>query len=93
MHLGQAKLGDGLDVTTQVLGGDAKRLQLFHRLRKGTDMIASAEQMLLHVDTAAGKAVPAEGGMLEALSALIARHGALPKPDTAGRHVGASRTS
>ncbi|MBE7220343.1 MAG: thioesterase family protein, partial [Caulobacteraceae bacterium] len=91
MHLGQAKLDDRLRVTTQVLGGDAKRLHVFHRLLKGEEPVASAEQMLLHVDTRTDKVVAAEGAMAAAVGALAARHAGLPRPDSAGRSVGAKR--
>ena len=91
MHLGQAKLGDWLHVTTPVLGGDGKRLHVFHRLLKGEEPVASAEQMLLHVDTRVDKVVAAEGAMAEAVAALVARHAGLPRPESAGRSVGAKR--
>jgi carnitine 3-dehydrogenase len=89
-HLGQAGAGDELEVATQVLGADDKRLHVFHRLtRRGADdPIATAEQMLLHVDTAAGRAVPAQAAMLDAVGALAARHAALPRPERAGRSIG-----
>lgn len=91
MHLGQAKLGDKLLVATQVLGGDAKRLHVFHRLLKGEEAVASAEQMLLHVDTRTDKVASAEGVMAERIAALVAEHAGLPKPEAAGRAVGAKR--
>ena len=93
MHLGQAKLDAGLAVETQVLSSDAKRLQVFHVLKRTADdtPIASAEQMLLHVDTAAGRAIAAEGPMLAGLTALAARHAALPRPAAVGRFVGAKQ--
>jgi carnitine 3-dehydrogenase len=88
MHLGQARLGDRLRATTQLLGGDAKRLHVFHRLLKADAVIASAEQMLLHVDTVAERTVPAEGAVRDAMSALIEQHSGLPRPETAGRSIG-----
>ena len=93
MHLGQAKLGDRLRVTTQLLGGDAKRLHVFHRLLKGDEVLFSAEQMLLHVDTRTDEVVAAEGAMLVAVEDLAARHARLPKPETSGRFVGAKRSA
>ncbi len=39
-HLREAKVGDALYVTTQVLGTDDKRLHVFHRLhRRGDDTL------------------------------------------------------
>ena len=70
-HLGAAYAGDRLTVTTQVLGVDDKRLQLFHTLeRAGTDgPLATAEQMLLHVDTASQRAAPAPEALRARLGA------------------------
>ena len=94
MHLGEAKLDAALAVTTQVLSGDSKRLRIFHTLTRTADriVVATAEQMLLHVDTAAGRAVPAEGAILTAMERLQMAHAALPRPETAGRSIGAPRS-
>ena len=84
-HLGEAEAGDELEVATQVVAADPKRLQLFHSMTRGGAEIATAEQMLLHVDTDAGRAVPAEGEMLAAVTALAAKHAGLAPPARAGR--------
>jgi carnitine 3-dehydrogenase len=61
-HLGQARADERLHTTTQVLGHDAKRLHVFHSLFRTADdaLIATAEQMLLHVDTRTERASAAE---------------------------------
>jgi carnitine 3-dehydrogenase len=88
-HLREASAGDVLDVATQVMGHDAKRLHLFHRLTRDDGVeVATAEQMLLHVDTAEGHAAPARADVLERLAGLTAAHAALPRPDRAGRRIG-----
>ncbi|MCW4115354.1 carnitine 3-dehydrogenase [Aurantimonas sp. MSK8Z-1] len=88
-HLGEAKLGEALICRTQVLGHDGKRLQLFHSLSKaGAETpIATAEHMLLHVDTAAGKAVAARQPVLDAVAAIAAAQAGLPRPEGAGRSI------
>ncbi len=60
-HLRELAAGDAVTVTTQVLGADEKRLHVFHVLRCDGDEapVATAEQMLLHVDTERGRAAPA----------------------------------
>jgi carnitine 3-dehydrogenase len=89
-HLGQAKAGEPLYVTTQLLGVDDKRLHVFHRMHRGRDdeQIATAEQMYLHVDTAAAKASPADATIRANLESI--RHGqaGLALPPEAGRPVG-----
>jgi carnitine 3-dehydrogenase len=89
-HLREASAGDGLDVTTRVLGFDDKRLHLFHELHRSGDevLVATAEQMLLHVDTAAGRAQPARPEILARVGKLAAAHAGLPKPERAGRAIG-----
>jgi carnitine 3-dehydrogenase len=92
-HLGQARAGERLHTTTQVLGHDDKRLHLFHSLyRTGDDaLIATAEMMLLHVDTGAEKAAPAPPELLARIEPIAQAHAALPVPDRAGRAIGLRR--
>jgi carnitine 3-dehydrogenase len=89
-HLRQLEAGDAATVTTQVLAADEKRLHLFHvLLRDGEpEPVATAEQMLLHVDTVSGRAAPAGGGVLERVMRLRDEHAALARPDRAGRSIG-----
>jgi carnitine 3-dehydrogenase len=88
-HLGEALAGDDLEVTTQVLGFDEKRLHLFHELHRSGDdaLLATAEQMLIHVDTAAGRAQPARPEILTRIGDVAAAHATLPTPDRAGRAI------
>jgi carnitine 3-dehydrogenase len=90
MHRQQAVALQPFYVTTQVLAADDKRLHLFHRLYSARDntVLATAEQMLLHVDTRAGRVRPAADEMAERVRALVAAQAALPRPDQAGRSVG-----
>ncbi len=88
MHLDEAKLGDRLTGTLQVLSSDEKRLHVFIRIQKGEDTVATVEQMLLHVDMKAGKACPAAPEVLARLNPIAEAHNALPRPASVGRHVG-----
>jgi carnitine 3-dehydrogenase len=85
----EASAGEALHVTTQVLGYDDKRLHLFHELyRSGEDiLLATAEQMFLHVDTAEGRASPADPEILDRIGRIAAAHAALPMPERAGRAI------
>ncbi|MGV8935642.1 MAG: carnitine 3-dehydrogenase [Allorhizobium sp.] len=89
-HLGEAKLGQALYATCQLLSADDKRLHLFHGLHdSATDaVIATGEQMLLHVDSSAGKTVPAPAAILEKVRAIADAQNGLPVPDGVGRFVG-----
>jgi carnitine 3-dehydrogenase len=87
-HLREATAGDVLDVSTQLLGHDAKRLHVFHRLTREDGVeVATAEQMLVHVDTAQGRAGPAGPEVLARVAELAAAHAALPRPERAGRRI------
>ena len=87
-HLGEAKLGDRLTGTVQILSADEKRFRSFVRIMKGEDCVATVEQLCLHVDMKEGKTVPASAEVWGKLSAIAAAHAALPMPDGAGRAVG-----
>ncbi|MCT8973571.1 carnitine 3-dehydrogenase [Microbaculum marinisediminis] len=89
--IGDAALGEPLYVTTQVLGVEATRLQVFHTLYKRDDdtPVATAEQMLIHVDAGSRRPTSADDRVLDGLNAIAAAQKFLPKPAGAGRFVGA----
>jgi carnitine 3-dehydrogenase len=89
-HQAEAHSTEPLEVTAQVLSVDDKRLHVFLRLRRNSDgtLLATAEQMHLHVDTTSRKAAPIDAAVRDRLAALAAGHAALPRPAEAGRHVG-----
>jgi acyl-CoA thioester hydrolase len=87
-HLGQARVGDRLLLSLQVLGLDAKRLHIAHEIRSDSGaLLATAEQMLLHVDLTAGRATPFPAGIAVRLEEIRAAHAALPRPGYAGRSI------
>src|SRR4029077_12048728 len=88
-HLGEAKAGEPLYVTTQLLGVDDKRLHVFHRMHRGRDdmLIATAEQLHLHVDTARAKATAVDTGLRAKLDAIRRTQSALARPPEAGRSI------
>ena len=87
-HRGEAKLGDALVGTLQVLHADEKRLHLWMSIECDGVAMATVEQMLLHVDMAAGKAVAAPAAILDRLLPIAEAHKALPRPAAVGRFVG-----
>ena len=76
-------------ITTQLLGGDDKRIHLFHTLHAADDdaRLATTEQMLLHVNTAEGRACAAKPEVLKRLKPIIAAHANLPRPEAVGRAI------
>jgi carnitine 3-dehydrogenase len=89
-HLGEAKLGQALRTTCQILSSDDKRIHVFHTILDAAtgETIATDEQMLLHVDSAAGKATNAPADILAKLKTLADAHKGMVVPEGAGRHVG-----
>ncbi|WP_349434945.1 carnitine 3-dehydrogenase [Pararhizobium sp. A13] len=93
-NLGEAKLGDALYSTCQILSHDEKRLHIFSAIYNAAsnELVATAEQMLLHVDSKAGKAVPALPAVIAKVKAIAEAHAGLPKPEGVGRAVGQKRS-
>jgi carnitine 3-dehydrogenase len=89
-HFGEAKVGEPLYATTQVLAVDDKRLHVFIRLYRRRDdaLIATGEQMHLYVDTTQPKAVAMESALKGKLEGLRKAHAELPHPPEAGQPVG-----
>ena len=90
----EAAEGEPIKVTTQVLDLDEKRLHIFHAMHHGetNDLLATGEQMLLHVDTGDGaRTAPIAPEVHEALRAIHAAHAGLPKPDQVGHVIGIRR--
>ena len=73
----QARALEPLYVTTRVLAVDDKRVRLLHNLHRRHDeaLVASAQQLYLHVNSPPGKASPMEAGVRARLADLQAAHG------------------
>lgn len=94
-YLHEVKLGAQVEVRTQLIGFDKKRLHLYHSLHLTgeTQTLAGNEQMLLHVDLAGPHSAPFSEHTLALLHAIEAQQGDLPKPDYAGRVIGLPNTA
>ena len=80
--------GAELRYSSQVLGCDAKRLRVFHRMATAPEGdVATNELMFLHVDIALGRVVPVPEEHRQRVVALAAEHAALPVPGAAGRRI------
>lgn len=81
--------GEPLKYTTQVIDADSKRLHVFNWMYHGRtgELLATCEQMLIHVDMKAGKASSMPAHIQEAVDAVKAAHKDLPMPENAGRKM------
>ena len=86
----EATVDQAFHISTQLLGGDDKRIHLFHTMHATDDddtTLATTEQMLLHVNTTEGRTCAAKPQVLERLTRIIAAHADLPRPEQAGRSI------
>jgi carnitine 3-dehydrogenase len=92
-HLREVEGGAALHVTTQILGADDKRIHLFHSLYRSDNdtLLATAEQMQLHVDTRASRAAPAAAEVLARVQRIATAHRALERPAGSGRSISLSK--
>ncbi|HEX4619499.1 MAG TPA: thioesterase family protein, partial [Steroidobacteraceae bacterium] len=92
-HQAEARALERLYVASRVLEVDDRRVRLFHALHRARDdvQLATAEQLYLHVDSAAGKASAMDAGVRSRLAALEAAQARLPPPPEAGRLAGRAR--
>ena len=77
--------GAALSYQTRLLGHDAKRLHVFHRMTGADTLAATCELMFLHVSQDHVTPLPPEAA--RALAALAAGQASLPLPAQAGRRV------
>ena len=72
-----------------MLGLDRKRLHIYHEMFRDDDgpLLATTEQMLLHVDMKASAACPILPAVASALRPIVAAHQTLPIPKQVGRQM------
>ena len=92
-YLAQMQVGEAFDVSTRVLSVDQKRLRVLHRLHRRADdaVVATGEQMHVHVDVHAGKAAPIAQPQYARLVRLQEAAAHEPWPVQAGRSIGQTR--
>ncbi|MEM9146789.1 MAG: carnitine 3-dehydrogenase [Pseudomonadota bacterium] len=90
--LDEARLGDAVRTTTQVLEGAGKKMRLFHALwHSDGRLLATGEQMLIHVSLETRRACEPEADVARRLSAIVEAQAELPMPNGAGRGIGSAR--
>lgn len=92
-NLAEARLGDPLVLALHLLDADDKRLHIFHTMHHGQtgELLATGEQMLVHVDMAAGKSCPMPPELSRKVMAIREAHAVLPLPPQAGRNIAIRR--
>lgn len=92
-YLAQAKLGDPLEVRTQFIDRDLKRLHIVHNLHlEGHgEPLAVSEQMLMNIDFNAGKSCAFAGVVDSHISELFRQHQGASHPGYCGRTIAIRR--
>lgn len=85
-YLAEVKQGAALEVHTQLLAHDAKRLHIHHDLRRPgeTVSLAQSEQMLMNIDSASTRSAPFDPQVLTRVQALAETQRGLPQPACVG---------
>ncbi|MHA6804551.1 thioesterase family protein [Salinifilum ghardaiensis] len=85
--------GEPLAVNLRVLDHDVKRVHIFHEMCHGGtgDLLATAEQLLVHVDSEQGRSCEMPEHLRHRLDAIQRAHAVLPRPEVIGRPMGIRR--
>ncbi|MBP6504906.1 MAG: thioesterase family protein [Rhodoferax sp.] len=88
-YLQEVKQGKEIAVQTQILGSDAKRLQIYQTMvLAGTGtLLAANEQMLMNIDMSGPRAAPFASTVMARVQMLTVAHRSLPRPKYAGRVI------
>ena len=89
-YLQEVKAGDTLAFNFQLIARDAKRLHYYCEMRHARDgfLSATSEQVALHVDLGARRAIPMPEHLTRLFADLETAHAAMPRPDALGRVMG-----
>lgn len=92
-NLREASVGEPLRLTLQLLDLDDKRLHIFHAMYHAATgkLLATAEQMLVHVNMREGRSAAMSADLLQRLLAIRAAHATLPVPAQVGHTIGIPR--
>ncbi|MCY4227995.1 MAG: carnitine 3-dehydrogenase [Gammaproteobacteria bacterium] len=89
IHKGEIMAGEAFYFQTQILNLDAKRLHINHVMHAARDhrILATGEQMLLHVNTLESRSCPVEPAIMERLKEIYEGQRNLELPVNCGRSI------
>lgn len=92
-NLHEVAQGEPIRLTLQMLDADEKRIHLFHAMFHGIsgELLATGEQMLVHVDMSQGCAVAMPADLQQRVQAIRGAHALLPRPPQAGQPISIRR--
>ncbi|RFO98141.1 4-hydroxybenzoyl-CoA thioesterase [Rhodoferax lacus] len=92
-YVQEVHAGVAVEVRTQILGVDAKRVHVFNTLHRQDDgtLLATNEQMLANIDTSNAQTGPRTAAFAPKVAAVLLplaqAHATLPRPANAGRSI------
>lgn len=88
-YLLEVRQGAAVEVRTQFIGHDAKRLHFCHSLHlaDAQPAMAISAQMCMNIDMGARRSTPFAPPVLARIQAIAAQHANLPRPDYLGRVI------
>ena len=87
-HVDEVHAGALIDIRTRLLGGEGKKMHLWHEMYEGERLLATGEHFLLHVSLETRRPSEPSQDIIDAMASVAAGQADLPAPDGAGRHVG-----
>ena len=87
----EARLDERLRIESRVIDFNLKLAHIYQEMYRDEVLLATAEQMMLHVSLETRRAKPFPADILQRLTALQARHAASPTPAAIGRRIGIKR--
>ena len=87
-HLDEVLVGEGVSVSTQAISGGGKKFHIFHFLyHQDGRLLATGEQMLIHVNLESRAASNPNELVGERIAAISSAHQNLTSPNGVGRAV------
>lgn len=92
-NLREVAEGELLRLSLRLLDHDHKRVHLFHEMWNATEghLLATGEQMLVHVDVEQGRSLAMSDDLQHRLRSILLAHNELAVPDVVGRPMGIPR--
>ncbi len=86
-YVEETHTGSRIDVRTQMLLGEGKKLHVFHSMYQGEKLLATGESFLLHVSLETRRPSPPSAQIEAAMARIAAAQAHLPYPANAGASI------
>ncbi len=87
-HVDEVHAGALIEIKTRLLGGEGKKMHLWHEMYEADRLVATGEHFLLHVSLETRRPSEPSEEITAAMASIAAAQAALRWPDGAGRYVG-----